>query len=139
MQGTGQSDLIERTIALDIRINYSQRQLGQGRFGSVWSADWRGDQVAVKEFISLHEPSWSREANIYQTCMLRHENILGFIAADIKGAGSAVRMLLVTEYHASGSLYDYLTAHLVSREQLGRFLYSTCKGLSHLHQEIIGM
>lgn len=41
--------------------------------------------MAVKIFSSREERSWFREAEIYQTVMLRHENILGFIAADNKG------------------------------------------------------
>jgi hypothetical protein len=41
----------------------------------------------VKIFSSREERSWFREAEIYQTVMLRHENILGFIAADNKGKG----------------------------------------------------
>lgn len=41
--------------------------------------------MAVKIFSSREERSWFREAEIYQTIMLRHENILGFIAADNKG------------------------------------------------------
>lgn len=43
--------------------------------------------MAVKIFSSREERSWFREAEIYQTVMLRHENILGFIAADNKGKG----------------------------------------------------
>lgn len=39
---------------------------------------------------------------------LRHENILGFIAADIKGTGGWTQMLLITDYHDLGSLHDYL-------------------------------
>ncbi len=41
--------------------------------------------MAVKIFASREEKSWFREAEVYQTVMLRHENILGFIAADNKG------------------------------------------------------
>ncbi len=46
---------------------------------------WRGEDVAVKIFNSRDEKSWFRECQIYQTVMLRHENILGFIASDNKG------------------------------------------------------
>lgn len=46
--------------------------------------------MAVKIFSSREERSWFREAEIYQTVMLRHENILGFIAADNKGKGLSV-------------------------------------------------
>lgn len=59
--------------------------IGKGRFGEVWRGRWRGENVAVKIFSSREESSWFREAEIYQTVMLRHENILGFIAADNKG------------------------------------------------------
>lgn len=59
--------------------------IGQGRFGEVWRGRWRGENVAVKIFSSREERSWFREAEIYQTVMLRHDNILGFIAADNKG------------------------------------------------------
>ena len=59
---------------------------GKGRYGEVWRGRWRGENVAVKIFSSREERSWFREAELYQTVMLRHENILGFIAADNKGA-----------------------------------------------------
>lgn len=62
-----------------------QEIIGKGRFGEVWRGRWRGGDVAVKIFSSREERSWFREAEIYQTVMLRHENILGFIAADNKG------------------------------------------------------
>lgn len=51
----------------------------------MWHGRWCGEDVAVKIFSSRDERSWFREAEIYQTVMLRHENILGFIAADNKG------------------------------------------------------
>lgn len=72
-----------RTIVL-------QEIIGKGRFGEVWRGRWRGGDVAVKIFSSREERSWFREAEIYQTVMLRHENILGFIAADNKGKGLGV-------------------------------------------------
>lgn len=59
--------------------------IGKGRFGEVFVGKWREEKVAVKVFSSTEEKSWSRETQIYQTVLMRHENILGFIAADIKG------------------------------------------------------
>jgi len=55
------------------------------RYGEVFRGKWRGEDVAVKKFVTRDEQSWFREAQIYQTAMLRHDNILGFIAADNKG------------------------------------------------------
>lgn len=74
--------MVQRTIARTIVL---QEIVGKGRFGEVWHGRWCGEDVAVKIFSSRDERSWFREAEIYQTVMLRHENILGFIAADNKG------------------------------------------------------
>ena len=51
--------------------------------------------MAVKIFSSREERSWFREAEIYQTVMLRHENILGFIAADNKGRSCCTELCIV--------------------------------------------
>ena len=134
--GSGPIELIQRTIARDLQIDYS-KPIGQGRFGVVWKAKWNEDFVAVKSFFSMHECSWSRETDIYETCMLRHENILGYIASDIKGNGHSVNMLLITEYHEIGSLYDYLQKNSINFKLLKTFSYSIINGLNHLHTEII--
>lgn len=78
---------VQRTVARTIVL---QEIIGKGRFGEVWRGKWRGGDVAVKIFSSREERSWFREAEIYQTIMLRHENILGFIAADNKGEGGGL-------------------------------------------------
>uniref|UniRef100_A0A2K5KKS9 receptor protein serine/threonine kinase n=1 Tax=Cercocebus atys TaxID=9531 RepID=A0A2K5KKS9_CERAT len=82
---TGLPLLVQRTIARTIVL---QEIVGKGRFGEVWHGRWCGEDVAVKIFSSRDERSWFREAEIYQTVMLRHENILGFIAADNKDNGT---------------------------------------------------
>lgn len=51
--------------------------VGKGRYGEVWLAQWRGEKVAVKVFFTTEEASWFRETEIYQTVLMRHENILG--------------------------------------------------------------
>ncbi|KAG7278726.1 LOW QUALITY PROTEIN: hypothetical protein CRUP_023375 [Coryphaenoides rupestris] len=92
--------------------------VGKGRFGEVWRGKWRGEDVAVKIFSSREECSWFREAEIYQTIMLRHDNILGFIAADNKDNGAWTQLWLVSEYHEHGSLFDYLNRFTVSVEAM---------------------
>ena len=88
--------------------------IGKGRFGEVWRGRWRGEHVAVKIFSTRDERSWFREVEIYQTVMLRHDNILGFIAADNKDNGTWTQLWLVTDYHEHGSLFDYLMEHVSS-------------------------
>jgi len=94
--------------------------------------------VAVKVFFTTEEASWFRETEIYQTVLLRHSNLLGFIAADIKGTGGWTQMLLITDYHQHGSLHDYLQANTLDPEASVKLAYSAIQGLSHLHTEIFG-
>lgn len=86
---------VQRTVARTIVL---QEIIGKGRFGEVWRGRWRGGDVAVKIFSSREERSWFREAEIYQTIMLRHENILGFIAADNKGAYCDITVIILCIY-----------------------------------------
>ena len=80
--GSGLPLLVQRTIAKQIQFS---EIVGRGRYGEVWKAHWRGENIAVKVFFTTDEASWFRETEIYQTVLMRHENILGFIAADIRG------------------------------------------------------
>ena len=70
--------------------------------------------------------------------MLRHENILGFIAADNKDSGTWTQLWLITEYMENGSLFDFLSNMCVSHDLLLRMALSIATGLAHLHMEIIG-
>lgn len=85
--GSGFPVLVQRTISRQIQM---VRSVGKGRYGEVWLARWRGERVAVKVFFTTEEQAWCRETEIYQTVLMRHENILGFIAADIKGTGKQI-------------------------------------------------
>lgn len=133
--GSGLPSLVQSTIAKQIQMVHS---IGKGRYGEVWLAQWRMEKVAVKVFFTTEEASWFRETEIYQTVLMRHENILGFIAADIKGTGSWTQMLLITDYHENGSLHDYLQNHVLDPNSLLVMASSVANGLSHLHTEIYG-
>ncbi|CAI5762443.1 activin receptor type-1C [Podarcis lilfordi] len=133
--GSGLPLLVQRTIARTIVL---QEIVGKGRFGEVWRGKWCGEDVAVKIFSSRDERSWFREAEIYQTIMLRHENILGFIAADNKDNGTWTQLWLVSEYHDQGSLFDYLNNNTVTANGMIKMTFSIASGLAHLHMEIVG-
>ncbi|XP_063239483.1 TGF-beta receptor type-1 isoform X6 [Bacillus rossius redtenbacheri] len=133
--GSGLPLLVQRSIARQIQL---VEIIGKGRFGEVWRGRWRGENVAVKIFSSREERSWFREAEIYQTVMLRHENILGFIAADNKDNGTWTQLWLVTDYHENGSLFDYLSRSTVEIAGMIRMALSIATGLAHLHMEIVG-
>ncbi|GAB1288179.1 Bone morphogenetic protein receptor type-1B [Apodemus speciosus] len=131
--GSGLPLLVQRTIAKQIQM---VKQIGKGRYGEVWMGKWRGEKVAVKVFFTTEEASWFRETEIYQTVLMRHENILGFIAADIKGTGSWTQLYLITDYHENGSLYDYLKSTTLDAKSMLKLAYSSVSGLCHLHTEI---
>ncbi|XP_051172434.1 bone morphogenetic protein receptor type-1B-like [Leptopilina boulardi] len=133
--GSGLPLLVQRTIAKQLAL---EECVGKGRYGEVWLARWRGEKVAVKVFFTLEEASWFRETEIYQTVMMRHDNILGFIAADIKGTGSWTQMMLITDYHERGSLYDYLQTIVLDHTALLLICLSIASGIAHLHTEIFG-
>ncbi|OAD52532.1 TGF-beta receptor type-1 [Eufriesea mexicana] len=127
--------LVQRSIARQIQL---VETIGKGRFGEVWRGRWRGENVAVKIFSSREERSWFREAEIYQTVMLRHDNILGFIAADNKDNGTWTQLWLITDYHEKGSLFDYLNRSTVDTNGMIRMALSIATGLAHLHMDIVG-
>lgn len=113
-------------------------QVGKGRHGEVFMGVWRGEKVAVKKFSTRDERSWFREAEIYQTIMLRHESILGFIAADNKDVGVWTELWLITEFHEMGSLFEYLNDNILTMAGMFQILCSISAGLVHLHMEIVG-
>lgn len=63
---------------------------------------------------------------------------LGFIAADIMGTGSWTQLLLITDYHENGSLYDYLRERKLDVNALLKLAYTAVGGVTHLHTEIYG-
>ena len=52
--------------------------------------------------------SWHHEVDMYNTCLLRHPNILCFITSDIVDGGMETQLWIVLEYCQLGSLYDVL-------------------------------
>lgn len=133
--GSGNPMLVQRSIARQVNL---LECVGKGRYGEVWRGQWRGENVAVKIFSSRDEKSWFRESEIYQTVMLRHENILGFIAADNKDDIIWTQLWLVTDYHEHGSLFDYLSSNTVTPSKMSQMARSIATGLTHLHLEISG-
>ncbi|EMP38745.1 Activin receptor type-1 [Chelonia mydas] len=111
---------------------------GKGRYGEVWRGQWQGENVAVKIFSSRDEKSWFRETELYNTVLLRHENILGFIASDMTSRNSSTQLWLITHYHEMGSLYDYLQLTTLDTVSCLRIVLSIASGLAHLHIEIFG-
>lgn len=130
--GSGPQILVQRTINKEIDFTHL---LGQGRFGTVYLAKFRGENVAAKVFHAFGEASWRRETDIYQSVVMRHDNIMGFVASDIDAVG---QRMLITHYHESGSLRDLLQEQSLTQTQFVSLAHSLAAGLTHLHTEISG-
>ncbi|XP_074030268.1 bone morphogenetic protein receptor type-1B-like isoform X1 [Leptinotarsa decemlineata] len=131
--GSGPTIMVQRTISKQLEM---QRVVGKGRYGEVWFAKRQGEKVAAKVFLTTEEKSWKRELEVYQTIHMRHENILGFIASDIRGSCGWTQMILITDFHEYGSVYDYLQTRTIDPRSLVTMAWSISRGLTHLHEEI---
>jgi len=78
----------------------------------------------------------ANECNIYNTNGFRHENILGFIAADNIDRGTYTELWIITEFHSNGSLFDFLNLNTISINELLKMSISIVNGLDHLHTPI---
>lgn len=132
--GAGRPQLLPRTIAREIKLIYPC--IGKGRFGEVYKGMRRDEFIAVKTFNSADEKSWENECSIYNTSGFRHENILGFIAADNIDRGTYTELWIITDYHHNGSLYDYLNQQGLTPVQTLQMALSIVNGLDHLHTPI---
>jgi len=60
------------------------------------------------------------------------------MAWDIRSVENVTRMIIVTDYHPNGSLYDYLETRNLTEEEALRLVVTAASGLCHLHTEIEG-
>ncbi|XP_008303006.1 TGF-beta receptor type-2, partial [Stegastes partitus] len=120
--------------------------VGKGRFAEVWRACLLGTErggvsscqtMAVKVFPAVEYASWRNECAIFSDPELQHDNVVQFLAAEEKGPPShALRSYwLVLAYHSLGNLQEFLTANILSWEELVAMAGSIAKGLAHLHSD----
>ena len=115
-----------------------QRLIGAGRYGEVWQGLWRDQQVAIKISFSQDAPSWESETSIYMTDLMRHENILGFVAADKIDFDFSLQYWLITDFMPHGSLLEFLSEHSLSLCEAFKLAKGVAAGIAHLHSDIKG-
>ncbi|XP_012738213.2 TGF-beta receptor type-2 [Fundulus heteroclitus] len=120
--------------------------VGKGRFAEVWRArllhskkqEANGyETVAVKVFPSKEYASWRNECSIFSDATLQHDNLVQFLAAEEMGPPGSIHQTywLVMAYYSLGNLQDFLTANIMSWEELVAMAASIAKGLAHLHSD----
>lgn len=108
----------------------------RGRFGSVWRAQMKLEDVAVKVFPMQDKDSWQAEQEIFKLPRMKHQNILEFIGLE-KRPSPNPELWLITAYHSRGSLCDFLKANTVTFSELCKIAETMSRGLMHLHEEIL--
>ena len=112
------------------------KRLGSGGFGTVYAAQWRHDEVAVKQINAANLQRGQAQEEMRQELKLllnlRHRHIV-----NCYGGGYGDQLFIVTELMERGSLADCL--RLPSKEfawdGLGRrALLDASKGLLYLHE-----
>lgn len=109
------------------------KQVGRGRFATVWKASMNNATVAVKSFSVFSVESWNHEKDIYTTPLFQHGCLLQFLGAEQKTVGYETEYWLVTAYHEYGCLLDFLRVRTISLDNLCVMAESIAMGLAHLH------
>ncbi|XP_037047421.1 activin receptor type-2B isoform X2 [Bradysia coprophila] len=131
---TNEPDISSSSLTLNSpRPIHLIEQKARGRFGAVWRAQFKSDEVAVKIFPLQDKDSWQSEQEIFKLPRMRHPNILEYIGVEKHSETS--EFWLITAYHSLGSLCDYLKAHTVTWTELCKIAESMARGLTHLHEE----
>lgn len=134
--GAGCQLMVQQTISSQISL---KQCINKGRFGALlYRGKWYGTNVCVKIYFQGQRHLWCRECLIYQTALLRHENILGFVAADSKESGTLTEHWLICDYHPKGSLYNYIQTDVLCYKNMIQVLFGLVSGLNYLHSDIVG-
>ncbi|BCS82726.1 putative serine/threonine-protein kinase [Cotonvirus japonicus] len=131
--------LRKRTPNDEWEIDFDELEIGEsignGGFGTVNKALWKGTEVAVKT-ITAENISKEMERNFKEevriTTSLRHPNVVLFMAASTKSP----KMCIVMEYMSLGSLYELLDNELIPEIPFMlkiKMAYQASKGMHFLH------
>ncbi|PRP79755.1 serine/threonine-protein kinase CTR1-like [Planoprotostelium fungivorum] len=113
-------------------------EIGQGGFGVVYSGEWRGAKVAIKQLLSQTVSREQLESFIQEVSLLQslrsHPNLVMFIGTTIPPDP----LSLVTEFCECGSLDGYLQKNPDTPfDVLSKFVIDIARGMLHLHRENI--
>jgi len=111
-----------------------EKKLGEGIFGTVYRAKWRGSTVACKKLKNpdVHDELSDFKKEISIIGKLRHPNVLLFLGSV---TGDKNNMCILTEYMEGGNLHEVIHEKKVRfdfRSTMG-LMKQTAFGLNYLH------
>jgi serine/threonine protein kinase len=115
---------------------FAQRKNRLQSFKSLYARQFRCDNLRI-------DPEGQAALDFHHVFYLRHpmtyrrkrciKNIIFFLFKDIS---NRIELWLATEYHANGSVYDYLTHHTITIPVLIKMMSGIASGLCYLHLQI---
>eukprot|EP00727_Mastigamoeba_balamuthi_P013550 m51a1_g8818 putative kinase family protein (1013) ;mRNA; r:320878-325196 len=108
--------------------------MGQGRFGSMYMADWHGTTVAVRMIDKKATPKEDQRLIKEEVLLLHkhhHPNLLMLMGY----CETRNEIFVVTEFMEGGTLADFLRKekHLLSMHALVSMAFDVIKGIAYLH------
>ncbi|GJD06453.1 Probable serine/threonine-protein kinase [Galdieria sulphuraria] len=109
--------------------------IGQGGFGQVYKARFRGTAVAVKTISAMALVNQNAvkefQSEVAVLCTLRHPNVILFMGACTRPP----HLFIVTEFMSKGTLFDILHRYRVPMNWslMKRMALDVCRGMTYLH------
>lgn len=108
-------------------------EIHKGPLSMIWRGTYYQRSVAIKIINKHNANMWKNEHDLFVTHKLRHENVVNFVCAERHFHENQLQYWIITEYHSNGSLVDYLSKNVLSKDVFLKMLYSIIKGLVYLH------
>ena len=105
----------------------------QGKLSVIWRGTYCQRAVAIKTISKDYADLWKTEKDLFVEHKLKHENLISFVSAERRFHENCIQYWIVTEYHENGSLAEYITKNVLSRELLLKMVYNITCGLVYLH------
>ena len=104
-----------------------------GTLSVIWRGTYCQRSVAIKTISKDYADLWKTEKDLFVEHKLKHDNLINFVSAERRFHENNIQYWIVTEYHEHGSLANYITKNILSKEQLLKMVYNITCGLVYLH------
>ncbi|KAM4738330.1 bone morphogenetic protein receptor type-2-like [Anableps anableps] len=112
-----------------------QGVLGRGQFATVYQGKLRRSVVAVKVYSANWKDQFTKEKEVYELPLMKHESILQFLGTGRKPDDGS--LLIVLQYAEYGSLHSFLCKHASSWMLSMKLCQTLSEGISYLHSDLL--